>query len=197
MKSVPPPQELSAQVILRAQRGDRAAQRDVLIRYSGVFRGLVRRVLPGSSADVDELTQSALCQLLVALPKFDPNGTAKLTTWAFSVAHHFLIDVSRKRHLRVVPLEAAAEVVDAQPAPFEATWRAEIRSELEAAIETLPIDQRRVFVLVHIHEQPLEAVAEAEGVPVGTVKSRLFRARAKLAVELGPRLTLGADHGID
>lgn len=53
--------------------------------------------------------------------------------------------------------------------------------DLEAAVASLPEPQRRVVVLHHLHDQPLEAIADAEGVPLGTVKSRLHRARNRLS----------------
>ena len=181
----------------RAQRGEPAAQRELLLRYAGVLRGLVQRVSPGPASEVDELTQAALHRLLEALPKFDVAGSAKLTTRVFSVVHHFLIDISRKRHLRAVPLDEAANEVDVRESPFEVVARSELRTALEDAIALLPTDQRRVFVMAHVLDQPLEIVAQTEGVPVGTIKSRLFRARALLATQLGPHLVSGGHHGND
>lgn len=179
------PAELPAEVVLRARAGHRAAQSEVVARYTGVLRALVRRVAQGS--DVDELTQSLLQKLLEALPRFDPKGPAKLTTWVFTLAHHFLIDSRRRARLSLVPLVEAEAVVDSAN-PHADAERGELRVALEAAIARLPEEQRRVFVLAQLYEHPLDEVARVEGVPVGTVKSRLFRARASLAMWLGPRL---------
>lgn len=185
--------ELSADVVARAQRGDRNAQTLVLERYAPMLFQLVRRIA-GRSADTDSLTQSLLQRLLQVLGRFDPAGPAKLTTWVYTVSHHFLIDELRKNRLALVPLDSSHDLADLRADPHSDLWRSQVRSALEVAIERLPMDQRRVFVLVHLHEHPLEAVAEAEGVPLGTVKSRLFRAKARLARELGPHLGEGDDH---
>ena len=185
--------ELPPQTVSLAQRGDRTAQAVVLRRYTAVLHQLVRRI--AGAAEAESLTQGVLERVLVALPKFDPHGSATLTTWVFSVAHHFLIDDRRRPRPTLVPVTAAAHLADERPDAVNSAWRAEIRDALEAAIGELPEDQRRVFVLVHLHEQPLEAVASAEQIPVGTVKSRLFRARARLAHALGPRFSHGGDDG--
>ena len=171
--------EVPIAVIVRAQRGEREAQAVVLRRYAAVLHQLVWRL--GAGEDAEAMTQSVLERVLTALPKFDPEGSASLTTWVFTVAHHFVVDQLRKPTLSLVPVEAAGLVVDEQVDPHRAAWRGQLRDALEVAIAQLPDDQRRVFVLVHLHEHPLEAVAEAERVPLGTVKSRLFRAKARLA----------------
>jgi RNA polymerase sigma-70 factor (ECF subfamily) len=176
--------ELDPGTIERARRGDRSAREAVLRRYAGPLYALARRAAPGD--DADDLAQDLLRRLLENLPRFDPNGPAQFSTWVFAVAHHHLVDVSRRRRLALAPLEAGLDVPDRDPgADRIAAGRSELRL-LEAAIARLPEVQRRVFVLVAVHGQALEAVAETEGVPVGTVKSRLHRARAALARDLGP-----------
>jgi len=185
--------ELNVELVLRAQRGDRQAQTQVLKRYAAVLYQVVRRI--AGPHDAESMTQGVLEQVLVALPKFEVNGSASLTTWVFTVAHHFLIDDLRRARPVLVPVSQAAQVEDERVDPLKDAWRSQVRDALEVAIGQLPDDQRRVFVLVHLHEHPLEAVAAAEGVPLGTVKSRLFRARAKLAHALGPHFKRGGDHG--
>jgi RNA polymerase sigma-70 factor, ECF subfamily len=178
--------ELSNEVVARAQGGDRAAQTEVLKRYAGPLHGFIARTWP--RVDAEEMTQVLLQRLLVVLPKFEFGGSASLSTWVFSVAQHFLIDEQRKQKPQLVPLHAANQVVDGQRDAVSVVWRQQVRSALDDAIGKLPPEQARVVVLVHLYEQPLEAVAEVEGVPLGTIKSRLFRARASLAARLGPTL---------
>ncbi len=178
--------ELPADLVANAQRGNRQAQTQVLQRYAAPLQHLVRRLAPG--LDVEAVTQGLFEHVLRALPKFEPTGAASLTTWVFSLAHHFVIDELRRKRLTVVPLDSAERLPgDERTSPEHAFSRTEAREALERAIARLPDDQRRVLVLVHLHEQSLEAAAQVEGVPVGTVKSRLFRAKARLAAELGPR----------
>jgi RNA polymerase sigma-70 factor (ECF subfamily) len=187
--------ELDTETIHRAQRGDRLAQAALLRRYAPILHAVIRRTWPGG--DGEELTQILCERLLRVLDRFDTGGAASLATWVFTVAHRWLIDERRRRHLAVAPLADAVHLETSAPRPDALVEQSELRAALESAISALPEAQRRVFVLAHVHEQPLELVAEVEGVPVGTVKSRLFRARAELASSLRSHLDDLANGGPD
>jgi RNA polymerase sigma-70 factor (ECF subfamily) len=73
------------------------------------------------------------------------------------------------------------------PAPEADPDRRLDHARLEAALMRLPAEQRRVVVMHHLEDQPVEAIAASEGVAGGTIKSRLHRARARLAEWLGDR----------
>ncbi|MBI5548506.1 MAG: sigma-70 family RNA polymerase sigma factor [Deltaproteobacteria bacterium] len=170
--------ELDDLTVRKAQAGDRSAQDMFLRRYAKPMHALIFRC--GFAAQADDLTQDLLEKLLCVLPDFDPRGSAQLSTWVYTVAHRWLLDVRKKRHLALVPLEDGLEIPDERPRADVHLERRELRACLESAIGRLPETQRRVFVLAQVHAQPLEAIASVEGIPVGTVKSRLHRARAAL-----------------
>ena len=174
--------ELDRVTVERLRRGERGAQDLFLRRYAPVMHAFVRRA--GPSGDVDDLTQELLEKLLGVVSRFSPDGPAILTTWVFTVAHRWLLDEKKRRHLQLAPIDAGLEVADERPGPEAAVQAQQLDAALEAALARLPEAQRRVFVLTQVHGQPLEAVAEVEGVPVGTLKSRLHRARGALAVTL-------------
>lgn len=114
-------------------------------------------------------------KVLRALPAFDPDGPAALSTWITRITHHHLVDRHRQRRRRDArdddPLDSlAAPTPDAAQAV-----------DLEAALAALPEAWRRVVVLHHLHEVPVDEIAATEGVPVGTIKSRLHRARNRLS----------------
>lgn len=183
--------ELDRITVERLRRGERGAQDLFLRRYAPVMHAFVRRAGPGG--DADDLTQELLEKLLSVVSRFTPDGPAILTTWVFTVAHRWLLDEKKRRHLQLAPLDDGLEVADARPGPEAAVHAHQLDVALEAALGRLPEAQRRVFVLTQVHGQPLEAVAEVEGVPVGTLKSRLHRARAALAVTLEPVLSESRD----
>ncbi len=189
MKPMPPraTAELSPDIVARARAGDTKAQAQVLTRYAAPVHSLFRRTWP--QADAEELTQTVLQKVLVGLPAFELNGVATLSTWVFSTAHHLLIDTQRKHRLKLVSISLATQVPDTQDDAQGQVWNSQVRDVLEKAIAHLPPEQARVVVLVHLYEQPLTGIAETEGVPVGTIKSRLFRGRASLARMLGPLLS--------
>ena len=128
----------------------------------------------GSRADAEEVAQEAFEKLLRAWPKVgrydDP------AAWVRQVAIRTLISRHRRSEVAV-----AARTRVAEPA-----WLAghaepsDIRVDVADAMERLPIEQRAVVLLHHVYDLPVRAVARELGVPTGTVKSRLSRARAAL-----------------
>lgn len=132
--------------------------------------------------------QDLYAKILDVLPRYRTDRGASLGTWIFSVAHNWLVEQRRRRRLRIVPIDAAPEIADAKPSAERQVAAAELRVLIERALAELPEEQRRVLVLAKIHGQPLEAIAAAEGVPIGTVKSRLHRAQAALVLALGGAL---------
>ncbi len=184
--------ELPREVVERARRGDRAALTQVLARYAKVLHRLARISSPGT--DAEELAQAMLAKLVEVLPRFEPDGPATLTTWVMTVAHRFLLD-ERKRFR---PVLVSADALSSTPSGDDVeqgTWRREVGDALEHALSRLPQEQLRPVVLVHVFEHSVEEVADVEGVPVGTIKSRLFRARVALGRALGPTFAEELRHG--
>lgn len=178
--------KLSSDIVRRAQRGDTAAQAEVLRACAGPVRALVRRL--NGPKDVDDRMQEVLTHLLNVLPQFDVRGPAQLSTWAYTVTHRALLMHRRKRHLEVVSLDAAREVADGRPGVDRELERKQLQALVDRAVDELPEQQRRIFVMAQLHEVPLQAIADAEGLPLGTVKSRLHRAKAELTAKLGTLL---------
>lgn len=178
--------ELPRLTVERLRRGERSAQDEFLRRYAPVLHSFIRRA--GPRGDAEDLTQELLEKLLSVVHRFSPDGPATLTTWVFTVAHRWLLDEKKRRHLQLASLEEGLQVPDDAPGLEVQVHQRQLDAGLERALATLPEAQRRVFVLTQVHGQSLEAVAEVEGVPVGTLKSRLHRARAALAVQLKPLL---------
>ncbi len=178
--------ELDDVTLHKARRGEAAALAALVRHHATPIHALVRRLAPASR--VDDLCQEIVMKVVAAIPRFEPGGAARLSTWVLTIAHRHLVDESRRKEPPRVDVDAAFEEPSGQLGPDELLLQMEARQALEFALRALPDAYRRAFVLAVIHEQPLEAVAEAEGGPVGTVKSRLHRARAALASRLGPLL---------
>jgi RNA polymerase sigma-70 factor (ECF subfamily) len=167
-------------LIRRAASGERAAQHRILDRYGPMVYGLCRATDPDPDDGYQEIWEKALR----ALPRFDPDGPATLSTWLYRIAHHHLVDRQRKQRVRAVigPLDREPAAEGALDDSVSLAQRAE---RLRAALARLPDAQRRAVVFHYIEEIPVGEVAEREGVPVGTVKSRLHQARARLLALLG------------
>lgn len=178
--------ELSPDILRRAQGGDSLAQAEFIRRAVGPVRALIRRI--GSPADREDQLQEALSHLLRVLPQFTLDGPAQLGTWVHTIVYRWLLMQRRRRHLEVVPLESAALVADRAPSAEQQVADRQRHLLLSRALERLPEAQRRIFVLTQLHQFPMQEVADAEGISLGTVKSRLHRARAELVELLGDAL---------
>lgn len=149
-----------------------------LAAHGGLVWTICRRLSP----DPEDAFQECWEKVIRALPTFDPDG-APLGTFIAVVTHRHLVDRHRRRRIRgdVLPF---LDVPGGADVEREVAGR-EAVARLDAALDGLPAEQRRVVVMHHVHGLDLETIADAEGAPVGTVKSRLHRARAALVQRLG------------
>jgi len=160
-------------LVARAVGGDPLARRAVIQQFGPLVWSICRRL----ASDPEDSYQAIWEKALKALDRFDPYGAAAFSTWIASIAHRHLVDEHRRRQVRgtLVPVdELVAPMVEHD----------DRMGRLEAAIEQLPDGLRRVVVLHHLHGVPLDRIAADEDVPVGTIKSRLHRARGLLAQTL-------------
>jgi RNA polymerase sigma-70 factor (ECF subfamily) len=174
-------EELDELTLVRAQRGDAAAERALLERYQRPVFALISRMLSGDRSATEDLAQETFLRVFRALPGFERSGPARLSTWVFTIATRVTIDHLRRAKVRAVPVEGATESAARGP---EVVERRELARAMERAVSALPADQRAAFVLFHFHERSHAEIAAALEVEVGTVKSRLSRARAALRESL-------------
>lgn len=140
------------------------------------------RLLAGDASRADDLVQDTLeraCRTLARWPE-----PSRLRAWLLSVMHNLFVDQVRARraHDEAEPLE------DAPPAalagPGDVGRDAQIRLDLDRALQRLPLAHREVLLLVCVEDCAYDEAAAILGVPVGTVMSRLSRARAQLRIEM-------------
>ncbi len=189
------PSELDDLTLERARRGDRDACRAFVVRYQGLVFHTASRVLGRAAPELEDVAQDAMLKCLDALPGFDPKGSAKLSTWIATITARTAIDALRARRV-VVPLDALRDVRAAQQSePDAALGDAQERARLAKAMEGIGPDQRAVMVLRVEHDLGLDEIARALKIEVGTVKSRLARAKQALLAALGERPSREHDHG--
>jgi RNA polymerase sigma-70 factor (ECF subfamily) len=164
-----------ADLVRRAQRGDAGALRWLIERHHRAVHALVWRMTAGRGQNrVDDLVQECFVRVLAALPRFDPGGPALLSTWILTIATRLVINDHRRPELELLqdePPSAPAE----QPAA--ALDRARLGAAIAAAVARLPDGQRAVLVLREYHDLDYDEIAAALDLDLGTVKSRLARAR--------------------
>lgn len=160
-------------ILSRAITGDPAARRAFVELLTPLVWSICRRMDP----DPEDACQEIWEKVLRALPGFDPAGPASVSTWVATIANRHLVDRHRRRTVRGVQVQP-------EELGTGGTHRPEV-ARLERALADLPEPYRRVVLLHHVHGVGLDEIAAEEGVPVGTIKSRLHRARARLVLDLG------------
>jgi len=179
--------ELDAGLLARCAAGDPEAFRAFVERYQVVVFALMSR-LTGRGPHLEDLAQETFVRAYRALPGFDGSGSARLSTWLLTIGTRVAIDVRRKSNRsKAYLLEVLQSAPPAGPATPEHLFaRRELIGAIQRAAGELPEHQRVAFVLSEFHDFSLREIAEALGISEGTVKTRLFRARQKLACALAP-----------
>lgn len=175
-----------------AQRGDLRAYESLVERYQRfVFRVLWSRT-GFSREDVEDLTQDTFVRAWERLDTYDPNRPFK--AWVTRIAANVAIDRHRSNLRRPSTVEftvAESAVVSESPDPASATISDDRRRHLLLRVKELPNLYREVIVLRFLEEQSYEEIAEALDMPLGSVKTRIFRGRELLKQSLDPDLTEG------
>lgn len=182
-RPLPPsrPDELDELTIARAQRGDEGARRALVERYQRPVFAILSRMLHGreGAAAVEDLAQDTFLRVFRALPAFDRGGAARLSTWILTIASRVAIDALRRRRPDAHPLNEALDPPAGEGADAEAERR-RLAAALRAAIDDLSPEHRAAFLLREYHELEYAEIADSLKIDLGTVKSRLSRARAAL-----------------
>jgi len=167
------------ETIGRVLQGDTEAFRLIVERYERPVLSFVRNLLldPEEAPDV---TQEVFLAAFAKLSCFDP-ACSRLSTWLFTIARNKTINANRKKRPRAV--SALPEITSPGKASDDAML-GELYTGLDRALSRLPDRQRRAFVLAQIEQLPYEEIAQIEGTLVGTIKSRVNRARRKLQMSL-------------
>lgn len=172
-------------LVVRAQGGDLTAFNSLVLRFQDATYGLTLRML-GDPASAEDVTQDAFIR---AWQRLDTFRGGSFRSWLFTIAANRARDELRRRGRRPTssldearddPDRADIDPADAGPSAHDLVEQAELRRALEAALRALPDDWREVVVLADVQGLDYVEVAAVTGVPVGTVKSRLSRARSRL-----------------
>jgi RNA polymerase sigma-70 factor (ECF subfamily) len=184
------PRSADAALIERARAADPAALRTLVARFTPDVHALAWRLAGPrrSAALADDLTQDAFVRAIGALPRFDANGPAKLRTWLLTIAARTVIDWLRRNPAAKLAAPLAIDPASTDDDPERAHERRQTAEAVARAIDALSPDMRATFVLRAYHELELAEIAAALELDVGTVKSRLSRARAALRAALEGRL---------
>lgn len=183
-------EQSDAELLAAHCAGDPDAFAEIVRRHRDRLWAVALRTT-GNPEEASDALQDALISAYRRADSF--RGDSAVTTWLHRIVVNASLDRLRRRSVRTwVPLpdesagESPAALVDQAPLadPRAAAESSETVREVRAALETLPPDQRAAIVLVDLEGWSVEDAARVLECPVGTVKSRCFRGRAKLAERL-------------
>lgn len=184
----PAPEDLD--LVKLALAGSEDAFRDLLVRYQRPVLSLVRRMV-GNASVAEDVAQEVFLKAFRALGGFDQ--TRKFSSWLFKIAHNAAIDQLRRRQLDTVPLETPnpdePDLVSVLPdsgseTPETRAHRRDLASAIESAVAQLKPIYREVVALRYQEGLAYDEIAEITGLPLGTVKTHLFRARKAMVGHL-------------
>ena len=174
-----------ARLVEQALAGSQDAYRALVERHSRAVLTLVTRLVRDQGV-AEELSQDAFVKAFGALRSFD--SSYKFSNWILRIAHNVAIDHLRKARPPIVSIddevsgrETADALADArEPSAFDRAVRRDFKDDLEAALAKLRPEFRRLVVMRYLEDLSYEDISEVVGLPLGTVKSHLHRARAAL-----------------
>jgi RNA polymerase sigma-70 factor, ECF subfamily len=171
---------------------------DVLVeRYQTRLLNFIYRTI-GDREKAEDLVQEVYIRVYRHLHRFDPSK--KFSTWVYTIASNLAKNELRNRSRNPLVLfqtmrdkmvdddDRALDFEDSSARPDDAFHKRYLQESVEAAVSTLPVHHRDVFVLRELEGKSYEEIADITGVNLGTVKSRLNRARASFAERIAPKL---------
>jgi len=181
-------------VLARARAGDRAAFGELVDRHSDRVFSLALQLCRGRRDDAEELAQEAFLRALEAIAQF--RGDAAFATWIHRIVVNLHLNRSttlaaraRARQLTLAPAGGeegmTLEVAGGDAAPSEIAGESEQLALLRGALARLDDARRVAVVLRDVEGKSYEEIAELLAIPIGTVRSRLARAREELSQALG------------
>jgi RNA polymerase sigma-70 factor (ECF subfamily) len=184
---------LEKALILRCKHGDIGAFNDLVEKYQKrVFNFAYR--MSGSYDDASDVAQEAFIRVFNSINTF--RGEANFTTWLYRIVTNVYLDERKKQksHLHTsledyIELEensVTRQIEDGRPTPDAMVEQVERDGILHKAIQQLPEYQRMMVILYHTQSKSYEEIADIMKLPIGTVKSRLNRARLALKEKLDP-----------
>ncbi len=177
----------------RVEIEDRELVRRVLAGQTDDFRVLVDRHqlsifrfaagLLGNREEAEDVTQEAFLAAFANLSGYD-SSRAVFSTWLFTIARNRCINLLKQsRPIALNEPESIGDVAPADPIVSQ-----ELSQQLDRALAALPVEQRSAFVLAEIEELPYAEIARIERTSLGTVKSRIHRAKRQLQSLLDPSI---------
>jgi RNA polymerase sigma-70 factor, ECF subfamily len=174
-------------LVASAVAGHEGGFEELVKRYQRPISAYVYRMVGDYEAALD-LTQEIFIKVYNSLARY--RSEFKFSTWIYKIAHNCAIDHLRRNNVREQSLVIGAEgdqydlpIESRRLSPEQESEREERRLEIESVVRALPAAYRELIILRHSQDLTYEEIVEVTGLPLGTVKNRLFRAREMMRQE--------------
>ncbi len=168
-------------LVAEALSGSEASFEALVQKYQRPIIAYVFRILGDYDSSLD-VTQEVFIKVYNSLDKY--SSEYKFTTWLYRIAHNAAIDHIRRHSVTLQSIETEnadgayeLQIESPLPSPEKEREQNEWRTEIESVIRCLPVPYRNLILLRHSQDLSYDEIAEVTGLPLGTVKNRLFRAR--------------------
>ena len=169
------------ELVATAVTGVEGSFEELVRRYQRPISAYVYRMVGNYESALD-LTQEIFIKVYNSLQRY--RSEFKFSTWIYKIAHNSAVDHLRRNATREQSLVMGPEddqfdlpVESTRPSPEQESERKERRGEIESVVRALPANYRELIILRHSQDLSYEEIVEVTGLPLGTVKNRLFRAR--------------------
>ena len=193
--------DVDAELVARVQRGDKRAFDLLVLKYQRKIMRLLSRMIR-EPAEVEDVAQEAFIKAYRALPQF--RGDSAFYTWLYRIA----INTARNWQAANGRRPSTSSIIETDDnetfdqidnltdisTPESLMASRQVVDTVNAAIDALPEDLRTAIVLREIEGLSYEDIAQTMNCPIGTVRSRIFRAREAIAAQLRPVLEAGTEH---
>jgi RNA polymerase sigma-70 factor (ECF subfamily) len=165
------------ELVRQALAGDERAFRKVLESHYTLIYSVVRGVA-GQHGETDDIVQEVFIKIFRALGDF--RGDSRLSTWIYRIARNEALNAIERRRPQVIPIDDCEELPASGESP-ETSYRQRVsRERLERLMDRLEEKQRVAIELRYIGDKSYEEIAEIMGIPLGTVKTYIYRAKLSL-----------------
>jgi RNA polymerase sigma-70 factor (ECF subfamily) len=175
-----------AECVRRVQQGDTDSFEVLVRRHEKAIFNLIYRLL-GNYDEAAEVAQEVFLSAFKSIHQF--RGDANFSTWLYRIGLNHASTRRKSLHCslqRHVPLDGTEVIADGTVDPVKNVEHKEIQQRIQQALNSLDPEDARIILLRDLQDVPYEDVAEMLDIPVGTVKSRLHRARQALRTSLAP-----------
>jgi RNA polymerase sigma-70 factor (ECF subfamily) len=171
------------ELVRRTLQGDKQAFEMILKKHQQPLLNYVGRMVQNRELALD-FTQDIFIKTYYALDTYQPRY--KFKTWLFKIASNHIIDYWRKKKIEAFSInhrnrrdsdQSGFQIPSNEPSTCKKFELTDLRHKIEQALEKLPPSLRELFIWRHVNEFSYEEIAEIKGLPVGTVKNRVYQSK--------------------